>query len=219
MLIYQIFIKKKSSRRKDKKEESKPTYKELIKPKVTSYVEDDREILDSSKEAFLIIDDDEIFAQIVYEEIKKSGNFGLVALDASSGLNLIKKYNIKGVLLDLTLPDMDGVDVLKKLKAKNETKNIPVHIISSKDKNSETLKLGAIGYLQKPVLDGDINGVIDSIEKINRKDIKDLLIVEDDDIHKDALIELIGTDDINIKGVKTAQEAIDEVKKSNMIQL
>lgn len=107
---------------------------------------------------------------------------------------------------------MDGVEVLKKLKANHETKNIPVHIISSKDKNSETLKLGAIGYLQKPVVDGDINGIINSFENINKKEIKDLLIVEDDDIHKEALIELIGTEDINIKGVKTAQEAINEVK-------
>ncbi|PHO13115.1 diguanylate cyclase [Malaciobacter marinus] len=191
---------------------SKPAFIEEKKDKKIKKVEDDRDILDLNKEAFLIIDDDEIFSQVVYEEIKRGGNFGLVALNATEGLKLIEKYKIKGILLDLTLPDMDGVEVLKKLKANHETKNIPVHIISSKDKNSETLKLGAIGYLQKPVVDGDINGIINSFENINKKEIKDLLIVEDDDIHKEALIELIGTEDINIKGVKTAQEAINEVK-------
>lgn len=191
---------------------SKPAFIEEKKDKKIKKVEDDRDILDLNKEAFLIIDDDEIFSQVVYEEIKRGGNFGLVALNATEGLKLIEKYKIKGILLDLTLPDMDGVEVLRKLKANHETKNIPVHIISSKDKNSETLKLGAIGYLQKPVVDGDINGIINSFENINKKEIKDLLIVEDDDIHKEALIELIGTEDINIKGVKTAQEAINEVK-------
>ena len=190
----------------------KPAFIEEKKDKKIKEVKDDRDILDLNKEAFLIIDDDEVFSQVVYEEIKRGGNFGLVALNATEGLELIEKYNIKGILLDLTLPDMDGVEVLKKLKANHETKNIPVHIISSKDKNSETLKLGAIGYLQKPVVDTDINGIINSFENINKKEIKDLLIVEDDDIHKEALIELIGTDDINIKGVKTAQEAINEVK-------
>jgi CheY-like chemotaxis protein len=190
----------------------KPAFIEEKKDKKIKKVKDDRDILDLNKEAFLIIDDDEVFSQVVYEEIKRGGNFGLVALNATEGLELIERYNIKGILLDLTLPDMDGVEVLKRLKANHETKNIPVHIISSKDKNSETLKLGAIGYLQKPVVDTDINGIINSFENINKKEIKDLLIVEDDDIHKEALIELIGTDDINIKGVKTAQEAINEVK-------
>ncbi|RXK00537.1 histidine kinase [Arcobacter sp. CECT 8986] len=175
-------------------------------------VVDDRKHLDNTKEAFLIIDDDEVFSSIVYEEIKKSGNYGLIALNASTGLELVKKYNIKGIMLDLTLPDMDGIEVLKELKSKQATKNIPVHIISSKDKNSETLKLGAIGYLQKPVLDGDINNVINSIENINKKEIKDLLIVEDNDIQKEALIELIGTDDVKITAVNSAQDAIDELK-------
>ncbi|RXJ93562.1 histidine kinase [Malaciobacter molluscorum] len=173
---------------------------------------DDRKLLDKNKEAFLIIDDDEVFSSIVYEEIKKSGNYGLIALNATTGLELIKKYNIKGIMLDLTLPDMDGIEVLRELKSKQATKNIPVHVISSKDKNNETLKLGAIGYLQKPVLDGDINNVINSIENINKKEIKDLLIVEDNDIQKEALIELIGTNDINITAVNSAQDAINKLK-------
>ncbi|UTJ07868.1 response regulator [Arcobacter roscoffensis] len=173
---------------------------------------DDRNIINTNDEAYLVIDDDEAFADIVYEEIKKDNNFVLVAYDGASGLDLIKNYNIKGVLLDLTLPDMDGIDVLKQLKSQAHTKNIPVHIISSKDKNKETLELGAIGYLQKPVYDGDINSVISSIDSFQEKKIKDLLIVEDDEVQREALIELVG-EGVNIKGVKTASQAIEEVKK------
>ncbi|RXJ86545.1 response regulator [Arcobacter sp. CECT 8985] len=184
-----------------------------IKPKQTEILNDDRNILDNSKEAFLIIDDDKVFSSIVYEEIKKSENYGLIALNGTDGLELIKKYKIKGVMLDLTLPDMDGIEVLKVLKSKQNTKDIPVHIISSKDKNSETLNLGAIGYLQKPVLDGDINNIINSIEDINKKKIKNLLIIEDNNIQKEALVELIGSEDINILTVNSAQEAINEIKK------
>ncbi|MGA1932260.1 response regulator [Arcobacter sp. YIC-464] len=173
---------------------------------------DDRKIMTSKDEAYLVIDDDEAFANIVYEEVKKENNFVLVAYDGTTGLELVKNYNIKGVLLDLTLPDMDGIEVLKQLKSQPDTKNIPVHIISSKDKNKETLELGAIGYLQKPVYDGDINSVISSIDSFQEKKIKDLLIVEDDKVQREALIELIG-EGVNIKGVRTASEAIDEVKK------
>lgn len=174
--------------------------------------EDDRDILKADDEAYLIIDDDVTFAEVVYEEIKKDGSFALVAYDGTSGLDLVNNYNIKGIMLDLTLPDMDGVDILKELKSNTKTRHIPVHIISSKDKNSETLELGAIGYLQKPILDGDINEVITSIDSFQKKKIKDLLIVEDNKVHREALIELVG-EGVNIKGVRTAQEAINEVKK------
>ena len=175
-------------------------------------INDDRDIMGEKDEAYLIIDDDKMFTEVVYEEIKKDGNLALVSHSATSGLELIQKYKIKGILLDLTLPDMDGVDVLKELKSNAKTRHIPVHVISSKDKNNETLELGAIGYLQKPVFDGDIDNVIASIDNFQEKEIKDLLIVEDDKVHREALIELVG-EGVNIKGVKRASEAIEEVKK------
>ncbi len=179
---------------------------------IIEIVNDDRENISSSDETYLIIDDDKMFAEVVYEEVKRNGNNCLIALNATSGLALIKKYNIKGIMLDLTLPDMDGIDVLKELKSNKHTRHIPVHVISSKDKDNQTLKLGAIGYLQKPVFDGDINNIINSIDSFQEKEIKDLLIVEDNKVHREALIELVGTG-VNIKGVKSAQEAISEVKK------
>lgn len=179
---------------------------------IIEVVNDDRNIMTKDDEAYLIIDDDKMFTEVVYEEVKKDNNFALIALTATSGLELVKKHKIKGIMLDLTLPDMDGVDVLKELKSNNKTRHIPVHVISSKDKNNETLELGAIGYLQKPVFDGDINHIISSIDSFQEKQIKDLLIVEDNKVHREALIELVG-EGVNIKGVKTSAEAILEVKK------
>lgn len=189
----------------------------LHEPKPQRHVQskipnDDRNIISDNDEAYLIIDDDEVFAEVVYDEIKKDDSLALMAFDGTSGLDLVKKYNIKGIMLDLTLPDMDGVDVLKELKSNTHTRHIPVHVISSKDKNHETLELGAIGYLQKPVFDGDINEVITSIDSFKKKKIKDLLIVEDNEVQREALAELVGVG-VNITGVKTASEAIEEVKK------
>lgn len=194
--------------------EEKPKSKTVVNKNIPiiEIVKDDRDNISSSDETYLIIDDDKMFSEVVYEEVKKNGNNCLIALSATSGLELIKKYNIKGIMLDLTLPDMDGIDVLKELKSNKQTSHIPVHIISSKDKDNQTLKLGAIGYLQKPVYDGDINNIINSIDSFQEKEIKDLLIVEDNQVQREALIELIG-EGVNITGVKSAQEAINEVKK------
>ena len=201
-------------------EKTEESYEELVIPQkvesshstLLSNIEDDRDIISSTDEVYLVIDDDKTFAQVVYEEIKSTNQFGLIALDGNSGLELVQKYNVKGIMLDLTLPDMNGVDVLKELKSNVNTRHIPVHIISSKDKNTETLELGAIGYLQKPALEHDISQVLNSIDTFSNKKIKDLLIVEDNKVHREALIELIG-EGVNITGVKSAQEAINEVKK------
>ena len=178
----------------------------------TGYIKDDRDILKNDEEAYLIIDDDKTFTEVVYDEIKKSNSYGLIALDGTSGLALVEKYNIKGIMLDLTLPDMDGIDVLTKLKSNNKTRHIPIHVISSKDKTNDTLELGAIGYLQKPVYDGDISKIITTIDSFKEKKIKDLLIVEDNKVQREALIELVG-EGVNIVGVKSSAQAIKEVKK------
>ena len=175
---------------------------------------DDRDKLTSKDQAYLIIDDDKNFAEIIYEEIKKEDNFVLIALNATDGLKLIQRHRIKGVLLDLTLPDMDGIDVLKELKSNPQTKNIPVHVISSKDKDNKILELGAIGYLQKPVYDGDINNIISSIDTFSNHQIKDLLIVENNEVHREALINLLETD-VTITGTNSASQAIKNIKENN----
>ena len=187
---------------------------EIVIPvkKIVEAVKDDREILTSNDEAFLIIDDDVVFSEIVYKQIKNANHLGLVAHEAKSGLELIEKHKIKGILLDLTLPDMDGMDLLNKIKSNPETKDIPVHIISSKDRDNQVIELGAIGYAQKPILSNDVDNILNTMIDIKNENIKNLLIVEDDIIHREALAELIG-EEINIKGVDSSKDAILEIKK------
>ena len=187
---------------------------QTLPPVTIEHCIDDREKLTSKDEAYLIIDDDKNFAEIVYEEIKKEDNFVLIALNARDGLQLVKTHRVKGILLDLTLPDMDGMDVLKELKSNPQTKNIPVHVISSKDKDNKILELGAIGYLQKPVYDGDINNIISSIDTLSNHQIKDLLIVENNKVHRESLSNLLETD-VVITGTNSASQAIKSIKENN----
>jgi len=205
-----VFKNKKST-----KEIIKTKDKKLVTTKqisVLSDVCDDRNIMGNEDEAYLVVDDNKIFAQLVYEEIKKNENFALIALNAKSGLELVKKYNIKGILLDLTLPDMDGIDVLKQLKTSLETKHIPVHIISSKDKSSETFELGAIGYHQKPIFNGDIDNILATINKFSQKEIKNLLIVENKNILKEIVLKFTQKD-VNVTSINSVEEAIEGIKK------
>lgn len=138
-------------------------------------INDDRKILGSNS-ALLVIDDDVTFAEIVYENIKRHNHFGLIAHTAKDGLKLIREHNISGIMLDLGLPDMDGIEVLKELKNDYKLKDIPVYIISSKDRDDSTLKMGAIGYEQKPLMEQDIDMVISKLENFIKNKSTDIAV-------------------------------------------
>ncbi len=179
----------------------------------TITVEDDRDKVTALDKPFLIIEDDKVFADILKEQINSNRDYALIALNGKDGIALAKKYDIKGVMLDLGLPDMDGIDVLKEFKIDNNLRNIPVYVISGEDRNIFTKANGAIGFSHKPISNQGISDVIKQINQFNEKGIKDLLVVEDNETQRESLIEYIGDNSIKSYGVSTIKDAIVELDK------
>ena len=138
----------------------KKTFKELHE--TAPSFEDDREKLDENKTLFLIIEDDEKFAKILYKHCHEHNDQAIVAQDGETGVLLAKRYDVQGIILDYMLPKMDGLEVLEFLKADSDTKNIPVHVMSALNNLADMKKLGAIGQNAKPVSTSQINNVLDS---------------------------------------------------------
>jgi DNA-binding response OmpR family regulator len=101
----------------------------------------------------LLAEDDSNISMIAKITLEKIGNHQVVAaVDGKSALDLALKENFDLILLDGMMPVMDGVTVLKNLKASNSSQ-VPVIFLSAKSQESdikEVLELGAIGYIQKP---------------------------------------------------------------------
>ncbi|MCL2232281.1 MAG: diguanylate cyclase [Treponema sp.] len=106
----------------------------------------------TSKQCILIIDDDPI-------QLKALGHilFSLydvrTAKDGEAGLRQAAKYNVDLILLDLVMQDMSGFEVLARLKASTNTRNIPVIFITgsiSNEDEAKCLALGAVDYIRKP---------------------------------------------------------------------
>ncbi len=97
--------------------------------------------------------EDEAALQKTFSDILKSEGFEIIsALDGETGLNLAKKENPDLILLDLILPKIHGLDILKEIKQNENTKNIPVIVltnIESIEKIDKALELGATTYLVK----------------------------------------------------------------------
>lgn len=111
--------------------------------------------------------EDEAALQKTFGDILKSEGFEVIsALDGETGLNLAKKENPDLVLLDLILPKIHGLDVLREIKQNENTKNIPVIVltnIESIEKIDKALELGATTYLVKS--DYSLEDVIAKIKK------------------------------------------------------
>lgn len=99
----------------------------------------------------LIIEDDKAIQNLLKISLKQEGFEVSVTDFAQDGINFIVKNNVDLVLLDLGLPDMDGIDVVKTVRSFSET--LPIIVVSARDDEMEKVKCldsGANDYVQKP---------------------------------------------------------------------
>ncbi|MDQ6691243.1 MAG: response regulator [Candidatus Dormibacteraeota bacterium] len=100
----------------------------------------------------VMIEDDLAIAQMYRMQLVMDGYQVLLATDGAAGLKLIDESRPDLVLLDIRLPRMQGLDVLRSVQASDETATIPVLILSNYGEPGmvhEGLRLGARDYLIK----------------------------------------------------------------------
>ncbi|WP_413373614.1 response regulator [Paenibacillus taichungensis] len=178
---------------------------------VLEQLEDDQENLLEGDKILLIIEDDVNFAHILMDMARGRGFKAIVALQGDKGLEMARQYLPDAIILDIQLPVMDGWAILGELKSSSATRHIPVHVISVIDDMKQGLMMGAIAYLKKPSSKDSLDKAFSHIESYTENQLKRLLIVEDDEIQRKAIIELIGHDDVAITAVSTGSEALNEL--------
>jgi signal transduction histidine kinase/DNA-binding response OmpR family regulator/CHASE3 domain sensor protein len=167
---------------------------------------DDRERIDPQRRLLLIIEDDVSFAEILAELSRELSFQFLLAHSAEEGVRLALQFLPAAIILDVNLPDRLGLTVLDRLKQNGSTRHIPVHMMSVEDYSRMALSMGAAGYLLKPVQRAELVTVFTSLkERLTR--LRRLLIVEDDAVQRDAVAQLLGSDEIEIVAVATVAEA------------
>lgn len=100
----------------------------------------------------LIIDDEKGVIKM-YEEYLKTANMEVIsAFDGQTGIGLAKAHQPDVILLDIIMPKLNGLDVLSKIKADPDIKNIPVYLLTNlpaECSGGKAKELGAAGYLVK----------------------------------------------------------------------
>jgi len=102
----------------------------------------------------LIVDDDEEFVELVEDALDMQGFTVYTATGGAEGLKLARKKKPDVVLLDVTMPEMDGLEVLRQLKNDGRTARIAVFMLTAKtivDDIERAFDIGADDYITKPV--------------------------------------------------------------------
>jgi len=172
-------------------------------------ITDDREQINPGDQTLLIVDDDPYYARILLGLAREKGFKGIVAARGNSALTLARQYQPTAITLDIFLPDMLGWTVLNNLKLSASTRHIPVLILSVEEERRHGLSHGAFSYMIKPATTEGLDRCFDRIKKFVEPRMKRLLIVEDNDIERQGIVELLGHGDIEIATASTGAEALN----------
>ena len=118
------------------------------------------------KVKILIVEDDLFIRELYERQLSLEGYEVTTAEDGEIGLNRITESIPDLLLLDIMLPKVSGLDLLRTIKAKEETKNIPVILLTNLGQDSvikEGFNLGADGYLIKSAYTPD--QIIEEVKK------------------------------------------------------
>ncbi|NPD14128.1 diguanylate cyclase [Xinfangfangia sp. D13-10-4-6] len=101
----------------------------------------------------LVIDDDRL-NRVALAELLQSDHRVLLARDGASGLATLEREQVQLVLLDVSMPGMDGYEVLRKIRENDATRNLPVIFITGMSDAADEergLLLGAADFVRKPI--------------------------------------------------------------------
>ncbi|RZK81699.1 MAG: response regulator, partial [Pedobacter sp.] len=164
----------------------------------------------STKQTLLIVEDDPVFADVLNDYAIEKGFEPINAYTGTEGLQMAFDEIPDAIVLDIMLPGMDGWTILKKLKADERTKHIPVHMMSAgNEKPDKATKEGAIGFLKKPVDKEALNDAFTLMSSANlRYNLKSVLVIEDQEMQSKILTEQLTSKGVDVKQAYTGEEAM-----------
>lgn len=171
-------------------------------------LEDDRGAPSDERRILLVIEDDDTFAAILRDLSREMGFRVLVAGTAEEALDLAKAFMPSAIVLDVGLPDESGLSVLDRLKRDVKTRHIPIHVVSGGDYAETAFLLGAVGYEIKPVKREQLVEVLQKLEARLSQRMHRVLIVEDDQVQREAVAQLLSSHDVETVTAGTAAECL-----------
>lgn len=161
--------------------------------------------------SILIVDDEESVRDSLYNWFIEDGYHVQCAENAKKALFLLESENFDIILVDIKMPGMDGLELLKRIKSlKKESIVIIITAFATVDTAVQALKDGAFDYVTKPFDPDDLSHLI-------RNAMKQISLKEENELLKTKIVTLEKVDDLigQSEAMKTVLEEIENVASTN----
>ena len=177
---------------------------------------------DVSRPLVLVIEDDLRAAELIREHLTGGGYRVVLVASGHAGLGAARRLLPHAIMLDLSLPDMDGWQVLHRLKMDSATQAIPVLIVSARERGQLGLSLGAVDWLVKPVDAQRLLGALQRCRELGapKRSLR-ILVVDDEPVVLEALEALLRQEGHQVLTASDGEAALRqaEVERPDIILL
>lgn len=173
-----------------------------------------RKAEDPSRPLVLIVEDDSASAVLLAIQVERAGFRTEVARTGEQALALAQLHKPVAITVDIMLPDMDGWEILERLKKDDATKAIPAIVVSVIDNPELGTALGAIDYMVKPLNPKEL---VERLSKINLKRLGRggrtcVLVVDDMPANREWLKEVLEPAGFEVTLASGGRQAIELAK-------
>jgi signal transduction histidine kinase/DNA-binding response OmpR family regulator len=165
---------------------------------------------DFSRPLVIVVEDDPGAAELLSRQIGRAGFRTEIARSGAEALRMAKERKPAAITLDILLPDVDGWEVLTRLKRDEATSDIPVIVVSVVDNPDLGTALGALDYFVKPV---DAKNLLNRLSNFNFKHDGGrqacVLVVDDEAVNRDWLKHVLEPAGFKVMLAGGGKEAIE----------
>ncbi len=131
----------------------------------------------TSKNKVLVIEDDYATSKLLSNYLNKWGYDPSIVSTESQALNSIEKEDLLAIILDIELPNVNGLELLKRIHDHPKTKNTPVIVCSVEPEQQKAFMMGAVEYFIKPI---NYNFLVEVLTNYKLRKNSNVLCVDDD---------------------------------------
>ena len=114
----------------------------------------------------LVAEDDQFYANLYRTKLEKEGFGVIVASNGTQTIELLKKNNPDLIILDLVMPELDGFEVLKKIKEEKDIRSVPVIVLSNLGQEEDIERAKALGVFKYIIKSNvSIHQMVESVEE------------------------------------------------------
>ena len=169
---------------------------------------------DPARPLVLIIEDDVAAAELLTRQLHAAGFRTHIARTGTEAIAMARSLHPAAITLDILLPELDGWEVITRLKREEETSGIPVVVVSVVDNPELGKALGALDYFVKPV-DGKL--LVDRLTRLKLKPAVEgaatsVMVVDDEPSNRNWLVRILEPAGFEVIEASGGREAIELAK-------